>query len=119
MASIKEIKMTENHVLPALEDFMTPEQMEEATKDIEAKVNELYQPLLESITEKVGFKGYASTATVASQVVLSLTSDENGPVLKNDVTLDVVFTPAVTHDVMEEVFRSMVKEVFARAINDK
>lgn len=119
MTPIKEIKMTENHVLPALEDIMTPEQMEEATNDIAAKVNELYQPLLDSIAEKVGFDGYAGTAAVASKVVLSLVNEDGAPVLKNDVTLDVVFTPTVTRNVMEEVVRSMVKEVFARAINDK
>jgi hypothetical protein len=108
---IKERTMT---TLPKIEDMLGEEKMSELTSEVEQLAVEMYQPLLDLVVGKVGSR--YTKATVTAKAKLVLVDEAGSPVISNDVSLGMVFTPAVATDAFEEAHRLIIREMFARLV---
>lgn len=105
--------MTVKNELPALEDLLSAEELEETKTKVKDLTREAYQPVLNSLLERFHPTGKAE---LTADVTLALVEEAGKPVITNNVSLGIVFTPEKTYDSFEEANRIIIREMFARLI---
>jgi hypothetical protein len=106
--------MTTKNELPTLETLLGAEKVEELKNDIKKVSQESYQPLLDKLGERLQFSH--TKAEVTAEVTLTFVEEDGHPVVGNHVSLDIVFTPAHTHDPFEKANRLILRELFGRTL---
>lgn len=106
--------MTTKNEIPTLEELLGAEKVETLKAEIAKVTAETYQPLLDTLGKNLTFDH--TKAEVTATVELALTEEDGKPVVSNHVVLGVTFTPATTHDLFEQVNRSILTNLFASAI---
>lgn len=104
--------------LPALEEIIPAEKLATIKKEIEANAVNAFQPMLDRIVAITGLNE-ATKAETTAQVDMALVADEVGqPTITNNVVLNVAFTPEHPRDIFDNVQRTIVKEMFGKALAD-
>lgn len=102
--------------LPSLETLIPTETLAQLKNEIEEKSEAAFQPLLDQIVE-ISALTSDTKVEVKAQAELTLVADEMGnPTVANNVTLDLTFTPERSYDMFDSVHRTIVTEMFRRAL---
>lgn len=106
--------MTEQQI-PKLEDILGAEKLETLKADISKTTNENFQRLLDMLIERFGFDNL--NAKVTSEIRLSIEMLDGAPVITNDAKVGIAYTPAVTHDMFEQINRDILSVSFSKLID--
>jgi hypothetical protein len=102
--------MPTKNTLPTLEEILSAEKIEAMKAEISETACTSYQPLLENLCLRFG---PVAEAKITAQVELVLVEEGRKPVLRNNLSLGIAFTPEKAFDMFEEVNRTIIREMFA------
>lgn len=103
--------------VPAIESIISAEELEAAKANMRKIVVESYQPVLDGLIERFS-PGLKAVVTAAVEIILEVEAD-GAPVLRNNISLGMEFSPKVTHDPFEEAQRIIVSTMFNELLNSK